>query len=112
LAEFLNLIVTNKVALVTAELNTWALTKAPASLKSYGPRAWEYANPGGLSSGGTGPINSTQQALIPVNIQKARFDLYSVYNDGSGGVHNPFYVLDLLSTADGWVQGELSKPSP
>ena len=57
------------------------------------------------------------QSLINTNIQKARFDLYSVYNDGSGGVHNPFYALTLLDTANAWVQGQMvpapgASPSP
>ena len=45
----------------------WAITKAPAILgtTNYGTRAWEYANPGGLSSGGPGPTNAALQALIP-----------------------------------------------
>ena len=111
LVEFMNLLVSNQVSQVKMDLDSWAATKAPAALTSYGPRAWEYANPGGLSSGGPGPTNAALQALIPVNIQKARFDLYSVYNDGSGGVHNPFYILTLLNTAAGWVQGELNQPS-
>lgn len=110
LVKFMNTLVSNRVFQVTGSLDLWAITKAPAELRSYGTRAWEYANPGGLSSGGPGPTNATLQALIPVNIQKARFDLYSVYNDGSGGVHNPFFILDLLDTAEAWVRGELNKP--
>jgi len=98
---------------VKGSLDFWATTKAPAILGTaiYGTRAWEYVNPGSLSSGGPGPA-SALQAKIPVNIQKARFNLYLVNNDGSGGVHNPFYVLELLNTADAWVKGEQSKPSP
>jgi hypothetical protein len=107
--QLLNFIVTSKVSEVKADLDTWALTKAPVALRSYGKNAWQYANPGtnSLSSGGPCPTSYMLQTNIPVNIQKARFNLYSVFNDGSGGVHNPFYVLDLLNTADMWVQGEL-----
>ncbi len=111
LVGLLNFIVSTKVSQVKSDLDAWAITKAPAALTNYGTRALEYVNPGGLSSGGPGPT-STLQTNIPVNIQKARFDLYSVYNDGSGGVHNPFYVLYLLDNADWWVQGELNKPTP
>jgi hypothetical protein len=111
LVQFLNLIVSNQVSQVKMDLDSWATNKAPSALRGFGARAWEYVSPGGLSAGGPGP-SATLQAIIPVNIQKARFDLYLVHNDGSGGVHNPFYVLDLLSTADAWVQGELNKPSP
>ena len=39
-----------------------------------------------------GADNAGLQALIPSNIQKARFNLYPVYNDGSRGVHNPLYT--------------------
>jgi hypothetical protein len=109
LVQLLNFIVTSKVSEVKADLDTWALTKAPVALRSYGKNAWQYANPGtnSLSSGGPCPTSYMLQTNIPVNIQKARFNLYSAFNDGSGGVHNPFYVLDLLNTADMWVQGEL-----
>jgi len=109
LVEFLSFVVTNRVSELKGSLDSWATNKAPSALKSYGTRAWEYVTPGDLSPGGPGPT-AKLQALIPVNIQKARFDLYSVHNDGSGGVHNPAYVLTLLDTADAWVQGELNKP--
>jgi hypothetical protein len=118
LAQLLNLIVSNQVSQVKMDLDAWATNTAastvPPALTSYGTNAWQYANPGtnALSSGGPGPTNATLQALIPVNIQKARFNLYAVYNDGSGGVHNPFYVLALLGAADAWVQGEMHKPDP
>jgi cytochrome c553 len=100
--------VSNQVQQVKADLDLWATTLAPASLQAaYGARAWEYTNPGSLSSGGPGPTNATQQALIPINIQKARFNLYLVVNDGSLGIHNPFYALKLLDAADAWVQEEI-----
>jgi hypothetical protein len=47
--------------------------------------------------------------LIPVNIQKARFNLYLVLYDGSFGVHNPLFVVTLLDTAQSWVQAELNQ---
>src|SRR5262249_39084222 len=89
-------------------LNTWAATKAPESLwTKYGYRAWEYTNPGDLSSEGPGP-DSTEQALIPVNIQKARFNLYLVYYEGSFGVHNNrYWTTPLLQSGLTFVQAEL-----
>ncbi len=103
----------DNIQVVQADLNLWAVTKAPAILgtTNYGTRAWEYTTPGELSPGGPGPT-ATLQNSIPVNIQKARFNLYSVLYDGSGGVHNPYYAFTLLSTADAWVQEELNNPSP
>jgi hypothetical protein len=91
-------------------LNTWAMTKAPASLwTKYGFLAWEYTTPGDLSSGGAGP-NSSEQALIPVNIQKARFNLYLVFNEGSLGVHNNrYWTQPLLQSGLTWVQAELGQ---
>ena len=62
--------------------------------------------PGDLSPGGPGPTRA-EQALIPVNIQKARFNLYLVFYDGSFGVHNGPYAVTLLDTAQTWVQGAL-----
>jgi hypothetical protein len=101
------------VAQVKLDLDKWALTKAPCVLGTniYGAQAWEYVFPGGLSSGRPTPPPQLQ-VKIPANIQKARFNLYSVYNDGSGGVHNPFFILDLLDIADAWVMEEQNKPCP
>jgi hypothetical protein len=94
---------------VKAWLDLWAATEAPDSLWSkYGTRAWEYSTPGELSPGGSGP-NSTEQAQIPDNIKKARFNLYLVRNDGSYGVHNGPYSVTLLDAAENWVLEELNQ---
>lgn len=109
LAQFTSTAISNQVQTIKAALDLWALTKAPASLRaSYGSRAWEYSNPGVLSPGGSGPT-SNEQALVPVNIQKARFNLYLVLYDGSYGVHNAPFAVTLLDTAQNWVQEELNK---
>jgi hypothetical protein len=101
--------VTNQIQQVKARLDTWAATKAPGSLyATYGTRAWEYTTPGDLSPGGSGP-STAEQALIPDNIKKARFDLYLVLYDGSYGVHNGPYALTLLESARNWVQQEINK---
>jgi Cytochrome c554 and c-prime len=100
--------VSNQIQQVKALLDTWAATKAPGSLyATYGTRAWEYTTPGDLSPGGSGPSTS-EQALIPDNIKKARFDLYLVLYDGSYGVHNGPYASTLLESARNWVQQELN----
>ncbi len=101
--------VANQIQQVKVLLDTWAATKASGSLyATYGTRAWEYTTPGDLSSGGTGP-SSAEQALIPDNIKKARFDLYLVLYDGSYGTHNGPYAFTLLESARNWVQQELNK---
>jgi hypothetical protein len=110
--QLMNSIVSAGVSQLKGSLDSWATNAAPLALRSYGTLAWEYANPGGLSSGGPGPTNATLQSLINTNIQKARFNLYSVYNDGSGGVHNPFFTLNLLSNAQVWVQQQIAHPTP
>ncbi len=101
--------ITNQIQALQDSLNQWAITQAPALLGTaqYGTRAWEYTVPGALSPGGPGP-NAAQQALIPANIQKARFNLYLVLYDGSLGVHNPDYAIALLYTAQTWVDQALS----
>ncbi len=98
--------VSNQVQDVKFLLDYWATNNAPASLASYGTLAWEYTTPGTLSSGGPGP-DATEQTQIPVNIQKARFNLYVVENDGSFGVHNANYAITLLETAASWIEDEL-----
>jgi hypothetical protein len=112
------------VALVIFELNEWAQLKAPAALLTKGVVPWEYTTPGGLTwqtnSAGlvaswqeldqvsfSGP-NAAGQALIPDNIKKARFDLYLVLNDGSGGVHNPITAIDLLYSAEDLIDYEVN----
>lgn len=109
LVQFTTAAVSNQIQQVKALLDRWAVTKAPEALRTkYGVLAWEYTNPGDLSAGGPGPASS-EQALIPVGIQKARFDLYLVLYDGSYGVHNGPYSINLLDTAQNWVQEALSQ---
>ena len=100
--------ISDRITQAQTSLNEWALTKAPAILGTakYGTRAWEYTVPGALSPGGPGPT-AAEQKLIPVNIQKARFDLYLALYDGSLGVHNPHHSLELLDTTQAWVDQAL-----
>jgi hypothetical protein len=116
--------ISNNVALVIFALNQWAALQAPPALSTNGTVAWEYTTPGGLiwqtnSTGWvtawsqqdsvdfTGP-NAAGQALIPDNIKKARFNLYLVLNDGSYGVHNPFFAISLLNSAEDLVIQQLN----
>jgi hypothetical protein len=109
LVQFTTGAISNQVQTIKTGLDLWAITKAPDSLRAkYGTRAWEYTNPGDLSPGGSGP-SSSEQALVPANIQKARFNLYLVLYDGSFGVHNGPFAVTLLDTAQTWVEEELSK---
>lgn len=87
-------------------LDYWATMAAPPELQKYGVYAWEYTTPGDLSPGGSGP-SQADQALIPDEIKKARFDLYLVLYDGSYGVHNGPYDIQLLQAANYWVLGQL-----
>jgi hypothetical protein len=108
LADFTSSAISNQVQTIKMALDLWAATKAPLTLQTkYGSRAWEYTTPGDLSPGGVGPTSS-EQALIPVNIQKARFNLYLVLYDGSFGVHNAPFAVTLLDTAQNWVDEELN----
>ncbi len=98
-----------QAAQVTAALNAWAATKAPPALYAkYGNRAWEYTNPGALSSTGPGPTTA-EQALIPNNIKKARFNVYLAYNEPASGIHNPLHVVALCNAALSFVQAELTQ---
>jgi hypothetical protein len=117
--------ISNRVHDLKYALDLWAATKAPAALQTNGSVAWEYTNPGGLvwqtNQAGivTGWVLADQvsfkgpdangQTLIPDTIKKARFNLYVVLGDGSFGVHNPFFALNLLDTAQGWVTQELNQ---
>lgn len=115
--------ISNDVAGVIAALNLWAAAKAPPALQTNGLVAWEYTEPGGLIwqtnlagqvTGWTladevnfsGP-DAAGQALIPVNIKKARFNLYLVLNDGSLGAHNLIFAISLLNAAQFQVLEEL-----
>jgi PKD repeat protein len=87
--------------------------------------SWEFTTPGGLATTDathkTGPqsafnpknsampggdakgINDNLQLVIPQDIRIARFEIYSVKNDLSWGVHNPTYVPRLLADAENRV---------
>jgi hypothetical protein len=107
LVQFVQGVVSNQIQQLTQDLNLWASTKAPASLwAKYNVRAWEYTTPGQLSSGGPGP-DASEQSLIPINIRKARFNLYLILYDGSYGVHNGPYSVGLLNQASQWIRAEL-----
>ena len=106
LVQFVTGDVSNQVQQTTALLNLWAANAAPAALQTNGTVAWEYTTAGDLSPGGSGP-NAAGQALIPDDIKKARFDLYLVYYDGSYGVYNGPYDIQLLQSAQTWVDGQL-----
>ncbi|HEY5914429.1 MAG TPA: hypothetical protein VJA21_27890, partial [Verrucomicrobiae bacterium] len=96
--------ISNRIQQVKRALDDWALVKQGGMLGThyYGALAWEYTNPGDLSSG-TGP-STADQALIPDNIKKARFNLYLVLYDGSFGVHNGFLAVRLLDAAEAWIR--------
>jgi len=107
LKDFTAMVFETRINELVTALNLWATTKAPATLQSkYGLLAWEYTNPGELSQGSPGP-STADQALIPDNIKRARFNLYIVKYDGSLGTHNPLHSLDLLDAARDWVNAEL-----
>jgi len=107
--EFVMGFMSARIQQVKASLDLWATTKAPEALRTkYGVLAWEYTNPGDLSSGSPGP-NSTEQGQIPSGIKKARYNLYLVQYDGSLGVHNGPYAFQLLDDASAWLQAELNK---
>ena len=109
LAQFTTTAISNQVQSIKASLDLWAMTKAPDTLRTnYGVWSWEYTSPGDLSPGGSGPV-AVDQALVPVNIQKARFNLYLVLYDGSFGVHNARFAVTLLDTAQNWVDEELTR---
>lgn len=120
LIEFTQLSVQLHIQRVKAALDFWALTRAPAALRRYGPLAWEYTIPGRLSNPAgastvQGPRSSTdplqdEQRLIPERVRKARFNLYLVDHDGSYGVHHGPHAALLLDTALMWVAEELQMP--
>lgn len=113
LADFTAYAVQLQVQQIKAGLDLWGRTRAPEVLRvRYGERAWEYTSPGGLSNppgvSAPGP-SASEQNLIPVNIRKARYNLYLVYGDGSYGVHNALHSSTLLEAARQWVETELSR---
>ena len=109
-AGFLKQVVVSMSAEVKKGLDEWAATKSPAEIRSHGTLAWEYETAGQLSNAdgtGHGPAHD-EQKYIPVGIQRARFNLYLVANDGSFGVHNGPFAITLLQAAQGWVNAELN----
>ncbi len=112
LVDFTTSAISNRIQEIKADLDLWAMTKAPDQLRTnYGVRSWEYTEPGELSNpaGVTTPgPNTADQNLIPKEIKKARFNLYLVLHDGSFGVHNAPYCAVLLETAEDFVRTVLN----
>jgi hypothetical protein len=108
LVQFATANISNQIQQTKALLDLWATNDSPALLRTnYGTLAWEYTTPGDLSATTNSGPSTAQQALISTNILQARFDLYLVYYDGSYGVHNGPYDIELLQTAQTWVEGQL-----
>ena len=109
LVEFTkDFVIEPRIQELLASLDRWATNYSPLVLRTnYGALAWEYTSPGELSSGLSGP-STAEQNLIPDPIKQARFNLYIVNNDGSYGVHNALYSVDLLDDALLWVQSEMT----
>jgi hypothetical protein len=108
LVQFTTNAIISEIQRNKSALDFWATTKAPPALKKYGARAWEYVNPGDLSGAGLAPT-AAEQSLIPAGIQKARFIVYLVFNEGSFGIHNGPYTSELLAAAYGLIQDEVVK---
>jgi hypothetical protein len=109
LVDFTASVISTRIQQVKSELDLWGTTKAPEPLRTkYGARAWEYTNAGELSGPGPAPT-AAEQGQVPDAIKKARFNLYLVLYDGSHGVHNGPYTINLLEAARSWVQQELNK---
>jgi hypothetical protein len=108
LVQFTKTAVLYNVQRDKAALDFWAALKAPPALQKYGSRAWEYPEAGPLSAPGPSPTVA-EQSMLPPNIQKARFILYLVFNEGSLGAHNGPYTAGLLTSAYDLVLQELQK---
>jgi hypothetical protein len=114
LVQFITNDIAEQIQLTKVLLDLWATDVVPQTpalngLQKYGTLAWEYTTPGDLSPvppNVSGP-SAADQALIPDDIKKARFDLYLVLYDGSYGVHNAPYDIQLLEAAQYWVVGQL-----
>ena len=124
---------TNSIIRIASLLNQWATNKAPDILRTnYGTLAWEFTAPGELgatnSLSTTGPLsaysyktnagwtspsytNDNQQLMIPADIRRARFNVYTVLHDQSLGVHNPTYIPLLLADAESRVASFFPKAS-
>jgi Cytochrome c554 and c-prime len=108
LVQFATVNISNQIQQTKALLDMWATNAAPAELRTnYGTLAWEYTTPGDLSPAGHGPSAMEQTNLLSTNIMQARFDLYLVYYDGSYGVHNGPYDIELLQSAQSFVESQL-----
>jgi hypothetical protein len=111
LADLAMMAVGGRILSVKALLDEWGANYSPEILRTnYGELAWEYTNSGDLSEG-SGP-SSAEQSFIPEGIQKARFNLYLALYDGSLGIHNGKYSVDLLDAAYEWVLAEFTAEMP
>jgi PKD repeat protein len=101
----------NAVVSVADLLNTWATNNAPALFggryATYLQNSWEYTAPGALASLTNAGPSSSDQLLLPTNIQQARFDIYMVDGDGTFGTHNPTFIPLLIKDAETKVLNQL-----
>jgi hypothetical protein len=112
LAQFWQTIVSNQIQQLKLDMDFWAANSTNPAVQAlfakYGDLAWEYTTPGRLSTNGPGP-NAAEQALIPTNILKARFNLYVVFSDRSLGIHNADFTVNLLDAAEDWIAEDLGQ---
>jgi PKD repeat protein len=94
-------------------LNQWSLTFGthlfgPVNAARYKENGWEYTTRGSLSTATNAGPSSADQLKIPNAIKQARFNLYMVSYDGSGGIHNPRYATALINDAVSKTTGEFT----
>lgn len=63
---------------------------AAVPVTANGLPGWEY----------TSKNSQAKQTALSDNVKKVRFVYFYIQYDGSGGVHNPVYVKDLLTYAE------------
>lgn len=94
----------NLVISVADLLNRWATSNGPALFPStynnYLQNSWEYTSPGSLASITNSGPSTSDQLLLPIAIQQARFDIYMVDSDGTFGAHNPTFIPLLIRDAE------------
>ncbi|MEY4388016.1 MAG: hypothetical protein RLY20_3299 [Verrucomicrobiota bacterium] len=100
--------ISNRIVGVVALLNKWATNNGPAifgtNYSNYLQNGWEYTTISSLATVTNAGPSGSDAAKVPDPIKQARFNLYMVNNDGSGGVHNPGFSSYLITDASNKVQ--------
>jgi len=106
--------VTNSLYALESEMTAWSTAWSlqnsinTSAYPNGDPNLWDYtSNLGGYTPADS--ISSANEALVPIEVKRARYNYYYIINDRSMGVHNEPFIETLLTVANNNMAYALSK---